>query len=211
MRNDLTDITLIVDRSGSMSTCKDEAQNGINHFIEEQKKVEGDALLTLVQFDTEYEFVHKGAPITNVGEYELVPRGMTALLDAVGRGINETGERLLLMGESERPGLVVFVITTDGMENSSHEFTRAQVKEMIERQQNEYNWQFIFLGANQDAFAEAASIGVNLRNVSNYDQRKSEPAYAAVSMNLGTARTEAKAGRKVDLSFSQQDRERMKQ
>ena len=146
MRSDLTDITLVVDRSGSMEKIREDAEGGVNTFIQEQAKHPGEALLTLVQFDTEYEFVHRGMPIKQVPPYTLVPRGNTALLDAVGRAINETGERLAKMAEEDRPGLVVFVITTDGLENSSKEFSKAQIKELIERQQSAYKWQFIFLG-----------------------------------------------------------------
>ena len=109
MRSDLTDITLVVDRSGSMEQVREDAEGGVNSFIAQQAKEPGEALLTLVQFDTEYEFLHKGVPISQVPKYELVPRGMTALLDAVGRAMNETGERLAKMDEADRPGLVVFV------------------------------------------------------------------------------------------------------
>ena len=150
MKSDLTDITLVVDRSGSMEQVREDAEGGVNSFIEQQVKEPGEALLTLVQFDTEYEFVHKGVPITEVPRYQLVPRGMTALLDAVGRAINETGERLAKMDDRDRPGLVVFVVMTDGLENSSKEFSKSDVKAMIERQQDKYNWHFTFLGANQD-------------------------------------------------------------
>ena len=99
MRPDLTDITLVVDRSGSMESIWNDAEGGVNAFIEEQSKQPGEALLTLVQFDTDYEFVHNGVPIQDVPKYELQPRGMTALLDAVGRAINETGERMAKMAE----------------------------------------------------------------------------------------------------------------
>ena len=85
MRSDLTDITLVVDRSGSMDEVREDAEGGVNTFIRQQAKEPGEALLTLVQFDTEYEFLHSGVPIQDVPKYELVPRGMTALLDAVGR------------------------------------------------------------------------------------------------------------------------------
>ena len=93
MRPDLTDITLVVDRSGSMAEVREDAEGGVNTFIGQQAKEPGEALLTLVQFDTEYEFLHTGVPVQSVPKYELVPRGMTALLDAVGRAINETGEK----------------------------------------------------------------------------------------------------------------------
>ena len=160
MRSNLTDITLVVDRSGSMEKIREDAEGGVNTFIHEQATHPGEALLTLVQFDTEYEFVHRGMPIKQVPPYTLVPRGNTALLDAVGRAINETGERLAKMAEQDRPGLVILVTTTDGLENSSKEFTKAQIKTLIEQQQSKYKWQFIFLGANQDAFAEAGGMGI---------------------------------------------------
>ena len=175
MKSDLTDITLVVDRSGSMEQVKEDAQGGVNSFIKEQAKEPGEALLTLVQFDTEYEFLHKGVPISQVPEYKLVPRGMTALLDAVGRAINETGERLSKMKEQDRPGLVIFVVMTDGLENSSKEFSKEVIKEMIKRQQEQYNWHFTFLGANQDAFAEAGSMGIHAAGVANYAMIKSTP------------------------------------
>ncbi len=159
MRNDLTDITLVVDRSGSMSHIKNDAEGGVNAFVRQQAMEQGNALLTLVQFDTEYEFVHRGVDIRQVPRYNLHPRGMTALLDAVGRAIHETGSRLAKMNEADRPGLVVFVIMTDGLENSSVEFTKQKVKELIDHQQTVYNWQFIFLGADQDAFGEASRMG----------------------------------------------------
>src|SRR3954454_24245157 len=132
MKSDLTDITLVVDRSGSMEQIRDDAEGGVNTFIADQSKEPGEALLTLVQFDTEYEFLHKGVPISQAPKYKLVPRGGTALLDAVGRAINETGERLSKMAEQDRPGLVIFVVMTDGEENSSKEFSKSQIKEMIE-------------------------------------------------------------------------------
>ena len=209
MRSDLTDITLVVDRSGSMSTVQDDAEGGINAFITEQAKEPGEALLTLVQFDTDYEFVHKGVPIGNVPRYKLVPRGMTALLDAVGRAVNETGERLAAMDEADRPGLVIFVVMTDGLENSSQEFTKVQIKEMIERQQSVYNWHFTFLGANQDAFAEAGAMGIAARGAANYKAENVAAAYHATMSKVARMRKQFTAGETVDNAFTTEERERM--
>lgn len=209
MRSDLIDITLVVDRSGSMQSIRDDAEGGVNSFIQEQAKEPGEALLTLVQFDTAYEFLTNGTPISQVPKYELHPRGMTALLDAVGRAINETGERLAKMPEQDRPGLVIFVVMTDGLENSSKEFTKAQIKEMIERQQNDYKWHFTFLGANQNAFAEAGGMGIHAAGAANYAMDKVAAAYGATISKVGRMRAQARAGETVDNAFTDEEREQM--
>jgi uncharacterized protein YegL len=188
MKKNLTDITVVLDRSGSMQAIKLEAENGLNHFITEQKELPGYANFTLVKFDTEYEFEYNGVNIQEVKKCNLIPRGMTALLDAVGRAINETGDRLNKMEEDSRPGLVVFVIVTDGEENASREFTKLQIKEMITKQQSVYNWQFTFLGANQDAFAEAAGMGISAISTMTYSPDKAQDVFYAASRNVGSMR-----------------------
>ncbi len=209
MNTNLTDITLVVDRSGSMATIKEDAEGGVNTFVTEQAKESGEALVTLLQFDTEYEFLHKGMPIRQVPKYELVPRGMTALLDAVGRAINETSERLLKMAEQDRPGLVIFVVVTDGHENSSKEFSKDQLKEMIERQQKEYDWHFTFLGANQDAFAEAGGMGIHAAGVANYRMDKVGAAWQGTTSMVARMRTQRSAGETVKNEFTDEEREEM--
>ncbi len=210
MRSDLTDITLVVDRSGSMANVRDDAEGGINSFITAQVKEPGEALLTLVQFDTEYEFVHKGVPITQVPKYELQPRGWTALLDAVGRAVSETGQRLAQIPDADRPGLVIFVVATDGQENSSKEFTKAQIKEMIERQQKEYSWHFTFLGANQDAFAEAGGMGIDAAGVANFQVDKVGVAYRATSNKVARMRKQLTDGETVKNDFTDEERDQMR-
>jgi hypothetical protein len=129
-----------------------------------------------------------------VGRYSLQPRGGTALLDAVGRAITETGERLKATPEADRPGLVVFAVVTDGLENSSHEFTKDAVKALILHQQDVYHWKFIFLGANQDAFAEGGSIGVKTAGIANFAANKVRTAYAATSANVGRMKSAVAGG-----------------
>ena len=206
MRNDLTDITMVVDRSGSMESIRTDAEGGINSFVDQQKKEPGDALLTLVQFDTEYEFVHSGTPIKQVPAFTLVPRGATALLDAIGRAVNETGARLAKMGESQRPGLVAFVIVTDGAENSSREFKREQIREMIEHQQSVYKWQFTFLAANQDAFAEGAAMGIAAAGIAAYSSGKERSAWDVAAKKLSRMRTSASLGEAVENKFTEEER-----
>jgi len=209
MRSDLTDITLVVDRSGSMQSIREDAEGGVNAFVLEQAKHPGEALLTLVQFDTEYEFLYRAKPIKEVPPYTLMPRGNTALLDAVGRAINETGERLAKMPEEDRPGLVIFVILTDGQENSSKEFAKLQIKEMIERQQSQYNWQFTFLGANQDAFAEAGGIGINAASAANYSPDKVGAALRGTCLMVSRMREQCSAGEAVSNEFTDTERQDM--
>jgi uncharacterized protein YegL len=209
MKANLTDITLVVDRSGSMAQVKEDAEGGVNTFISEQGKEPDEALLTLVQFDTEYEFLHKGMPIQQVPKYELIPRGTTALLDAVGKAINETGERLAKIDEGDRPGLVIFVVMTDGQENSSKEFTKAQLKKMIEKQQNEFNWHFTFLGANQDAFAEAGGMGIHTDGVANYAMDKVAVAYRSTGSKVARMRAQRSSGETVKNDFTDKEREEM--
>jgi Mg-chelatase subunit ChlD len=205
MRADLADITLVVDRSGSMQSIRDDAEGGVNSFIAGQAQQPGQASLTLVQFDTEYEFIHRGMPVGQVPPYQLVPRGSTALLDAVGRAINETGSRLAAMAEADRPGLVVFVVVTDGQENSSREFTKARIKEMIEHQQTRYSWQFTFLGADQDAFAEGGSMGVAAAGIANFSKGNVRKAYDAVSAKLGRMRAARAVNDQVDNRFTTEE------
>lgn len=209
MKSNLTDITLVIDRSGSMEAIRKDAEGGVNTFIREQAQHPGEALLTLVHFDTEYEFVHKGIPVKRVPAYKLVPRGNTALLDAVGRAINETGERLAKMAESDRPGLVIFVIVTDGEENSSTEFTKAQIKEKIDQQQTKYNWQFTFLGANQDAFAEAGGMGIHVSGVANYAPDKVMAAFVGTAQKVSRMRTQRRGGQAVSNDFTEEERKAM--
>ena len=209
MRSDLTDITLVVDRSGSMDAVRGDAEGGVNSFIAQQAKESGEALLTLMQFDTEYELVHNGVPVSQVPAYKLVPRGMTALLDAIGRAINETGERLSNMNEQDRPGLVVFVVMTDGQENSSMEFSKDRIREMIEHQQDEYNWHFTFLGANQDAFAEAGGMGMHAAGVANFAMDKMAAAYAVTGGKVARMRSQLREGAPVSNEFTDEEREEM--
>lgn len=171
MNNNLSELVFLLDMSGSMSGLENDTIGGFNSFIQEQKNKEGEALLTTILFDHEYEVLHNGLniqevkPLTNK---EYHPRGSTALLDAIGKTIVNVGHRLNGMKEEDKPSKVIFVITTDGYENSSKEFNQKQIKEMIEHQTNIYNWQFLFLGANIDAVTTAQNFGIHGQFASNY-------------------------------------------
>lgn len=175
MKDSLTEIVFILDRSGSMSRLTNDTIGGYNAFIEQQKKEPGEAMLTTVLFDDKYELLHDGVVLKDVKpltDKEYFARGTTALMDAVGRTINDVGNRLSKLDEAERPGKVVVVITTDGMENASKEFSKKQIKDMITHQTEKYNWQFMFLGANIDAASEAESIGIPIAFAANFTASK---------------------------------------
>lgn len=188
MKQNYTDITVIIDKSGSMWNLQHDTIGGFNVFLTEQQKGPGTATLSLVQFEN---FVHKIYTAVNVNHVAQLtaatyhPSGGTALLDAVGLTIKETGERLAAMAESARPERVIFLIITDGEENASHQYTKAQVKQMIQHQQDVYKWDFQFLGANIDAVAEADSLGIARGKALNYSHTSSgvNSAYSLMSKN----------------------------
>lgn len=170
MSKDATDILCIVDRSGSMSTIKDDAIGGFNSFLEGQKTEPGDARMTLVQFDNEYEEVFVGKNITEVPPYTsdtYVPRGTTALFDAVGKAVTMLSERRMKINEEERPNKVICVIITDGHENSSREYNEPAVKKLID-EKKKLSWEFIFVAAGMDqCVAEniGAGMGLGVNNI----------------------------------------------
>jgi uncharacterized protein YegL len=193
MNTELTEIAVILDRSGSMEAMAKEAIGGFNSFLKAQQKLPGDARLTLVLFDHEYIVAHDGCPIQQVlplDEHTYVPRGTTALLDAMGRTINTIGERLDKTVESDRPGKVLVVILTDGLENASQEFKPAQIHSMVGRQREKYAWEFIYLGANQDAIEVGEGIGVAPGSAVTFDEAPggTAAAFDAVSRAIGAYR-----------------------
>ena len=186
---DLTSITIILDRSGSMESVKGETITGFNSFLKSQKKESGEAQLSLIQFDHEYEAVYLNKPLSDASDLNVEtyqPRGYTALLDAIGRTINEVGTRLANTSENERPNKVLFVIITDGEENSSREFNKPKINEMINHQKAQYNWDFLFIGANQDAIAEASQLGISADNSLDYaaNSEGTQAVFASLSANI---------------------------
>ena len=160
----LTEMVFILDRSGSMSGLESDTIGGYNSLLKKQRKEVGDATVTTVLFDDQYEMIHDHAAIRKVKDItskEYFARGSTALIDAIGKTINHVGNRHKNALDSEVPGKTMIVIITDGYENASREFSLAQVKQMIERQKEKYGWEFLFLGANIDAVSTAAGFGIS--------------------------------------------------
>ena len=197
MNKDYTHISVVLDRSGSMSSVAQETVSGYNEFIKEQKKQPGQCTVTLVQFDSvAVETVYNGKPVKDVPGLEFCPRAWTPLYDALGKSILETGKMLDEKQEKHRPAKVIFVIITDGHENASHEYTREQIFNMIKHQSDVYKWEFVYIGANQNAMDVGAAIGIAASNSMNYtaNDHGTRSVYGAVGQNVSYARTMAMSG-----------------
>ena len=197
---DLTLIAVLVDRSGSMAQWREDMEGGLNAFVESQASEPGDAEITLAQFDTKYELVWPLCAIKDAPKYTLTPRGCTALLDAMGRFITEVGEELAKRDEADRPGKVIVCIVTDGLENSSKDWTRDKVKALVEQQCSQWGWEFVFLGADMDAVQEGASLGIPQTSSLTFDKANARDAYSMTSNWVSTVRGGGKA------AFSEEDR-----
>jgi len=190
----LTHIHFLLDRSGSMTSIRTETIAGFDAFIAEQRKVPGTCRVTLAQFDHEYEDVYVDRDLSAVPTLELTPRGSTALLDALGRLIVTAGERMAAMPEDSRPGSVVVGVMTDGYENASREWTHDRVKALIDRQTRDYAWEFLYLGADQDAIEEGTRMGFAGDKSVTYRRGKADKVMADMGANVGAYRAARVAG-----------------
>ena len=172
MRENLTEIVFILDRSGSMSGLESDTIGGFNSMIAKQQKEEGEAIVSTVLFDDETDVIHDRVAIGEVKkltEEDYYVRGCTALLDAVGGAIHHIGNVHKYAREEDRPAKTLFVITTDGLENASRHYSFKDVKRLIKRQKEKYNWEFLFLGANIDAIEVAGNMGISRDRAANYN------------------------------------------
>lgn len=156
---DYTALLFIIDRSGSMGSIKADMEGGINGVLEEQKKIPGEVTVDVAYFDYELTYDQRFLSLESAS-IDIMPRGMTALHDAIVSSTTQFGEALSQLPEEDRPGTVMVVIVTDGHENASREARISDVKNLITRQQDVYGWEFVFLGANQDAMETGDSFGL---------------------------------------------------
>ncbi len=186
MNEKLTELAFILDESGSMDHLTGATIEGFNALVAEQRRKEGETLLSTVLFNTGYRRLHDRvnvkelAPLT-VKDYRA--GGGTALLDAIGKTVDELGKRLAETPEAERPVHVIVAIMTDGEENSSREYTLSQIKEKITHQREKYSWEFLFLGANIDVFAEAEKLGISASYCCDFEPTEEgmQDAYCSIS------------------------------
>jgi len=192
MKADLIELIVIADESGSMSSQKNDVIGGFNEFLETHKGMPGEAKLTFVKFNSSYTIVHNGVNVMDVPkltERTYFPGGSTALLDAVGRTIDEVGKRLTNTPESEKPEKVLVVIMTDGEENASREYTSAQITEKIKEQQDKWKWEFTFIGADQNAWQTAQAMGI--QNSATYDINNTSKMYKSMSNYTASSRSKS--------------------
>jgi uncharacterized protein YegL len=194
MKENLTSINVIIDASGSMQGLRNDTIGSFNTFLQEQKDVPGDAVFTLCTFNTVYHLVHdfvKLASVPDLSPKSYAPEGGTALLDAIGQTIDSVGVKLNALLEDEKPSKVIFLIITDGEENSSHHYTAEQVKNMVQHQKDVYNHEFVFMGANIDAITAGTNLGISTNNTLNYvpTSAGTHQLYNTISESMTSYRT----------------------
>ncbi len=212
-RNDYVHIAVILDRTGSMESIRDDIIGGFNAFLKKQQAEPGKATMTLAQFDTQdpYEVLCTFKPLGEVPELTLetyVPRAGTPLLDAMGRGINDLDESLAKLPTKARPDRIVMVIITDGQENSSREFDKAQVEKMIKAKQEKSGWQFVFLSADLAAIDDAVRTGIRFCSLMVFDKDADGTAMALSSASERVA--DFRSGQSDTVAFTKEDRARQK-
>ncbi len=213
MKPNYTYVAEVLDRSGSMGAIAQPTRDGHNEFIRAQKLLPGECSYLLSQFDHEFETVYDG-PMKDAPELttiNYIPRGSTALLDALGNTIMGLGIKLGALAEDQRPERVVVVIITDGQENASMRYSRREIFDMITHQRTAYGWQFLFLGAGQDAIHEGNKIGIPMQNASNYAASNVVGAYAMMATKVKRMRLAPRAMVAAVMSFSDEERKELEE
>ena len=209
MKKGLTELVFILDSSGSMQGLEADTIGGFNSMIEKQKKEEGEAYVSAVLFDDRMEVLYDRVELQKVEpmtDRQYYVRGCTALLDALGGAIHHIGNVHKYAREEDVPEKTIFVITTDGMENASRTYSLDRVRRMVERQQKQYHWEFLFLGANIDAIAEASRFGIHASRAANYvhDSAGTRLNFDVLSKAISGARASASA-EEMNAMFDSQE------
>ena len=202
MKNNMTELVFILDRSGSMSGFEDDTIGGFNSTIEKQKAQDGTVFVSTVLFDNYSEVIHDRVDISEIepmtrSDYQV--RGCTALLDAIGGAIHHIGNVHKYARPEDVPEHTICIITTDGMENASRRYSSEEIKHKIKRQQEKYGWEFIFLAANIDAVETAENIGIRRERAANYRQTKDGVGRSYYAMSEAITAVRACCADKVNL------------
>ena len=199
MKNNLTELVFIIDRSGSMSGLEADTVGGFNSMIEKQSAARGECYVSTVLFDSASEVLHDRVRLCDVPKMtdkDYLPHGCTALLDAIGGAVRHIGNIHKYARPEDVPEHTMFVITTDGYENASHRYTSEQIRQMIKRQKEKYGWEFFFIGANIDAVEAARSCGIDSDRAVNYnaDSEGTRVVYESVTRAVSNVRASAPIG-----------------
>ena len=171
MNNNLTELVFVLDKSGSMGGLEKDTIGGFNSMLAKQRKEDGDVVISTVLFDDRVQVLHDRADLAGIEDLtdrDYQVGGCTALLDALGKSIKHINKIQKSLPEDARPAKTMFVITTDGQENSSHEYSYEKIRKMVEKKQEKKQWEFLFLGANMDAISAAADIGIRADRATNF-------------------------------------------
>lgn len=211
MKKNLTELVMILDRSGSMGGLESDTIGGYNSMLKKQREEDGEVLVSTVLFDDRSEVLYDRVPLERMPqmtEKEYYVRGCTALLDAVGGAIRHIGNVHKYAREEDRPEKTIFVITTDGLENASREYSYGRVKKMVEQQKEKYGWEFLFLGANIDAIETAGRFGISADRAANYNSDREGTALnyevlaeTVCKMRVAAAPIDAGWKKRIDEDF----------
>lgn len=208
-QSDYTHITILLDRTGSMESIRNDIIDGFNDFLETQKEESTHATITLIQFDSvePYQVVYAYQPIAaapKLSRKNYIPRGNTPLFDAMGRGIIDLGKQLAAMKKKGCPDKVIFVVVTDGRENASLEFTKEEVRKLVKVKSEKWNWQFVFLSADLDAMQDGSAMGID--SASSLLFQKTAEGNKAAWRSLSERTVDYRAARRKKMDFDPEDR-----
>lgn len=214
MNTDYTHITYIIDRSGSMSSCWTDTIGGLKSFIEEQKRDKAKCTFSLVTFDgdieTNLDFVDIQEVSEDVDKLNIYPRGSTALYDAIGLAVTETGQKLAQLSEDERPGRVIVNVITDGQENVSKEYKSSDIKKLIDEHTEKYSWTFMFVGADQSAVTDASqNLGFSFANTTAYSTGKTSDTFNVLNSKMSVMRSASFESYAKSAAFSETEKKSM--
>lgn len=203
-----THIAMIIDRSGSMNSCWSDVAEGYKSIVKQNKKQEGKCTFTVATFDDQYDLLEDFTDIKAVkSELDVQPRGTTALLDAIGQTIKSVKKRIKGMEEADKPAKVMFVIQTDGHENSSKEYSKAKIKKMIDKRTEKDGWEFQFIGGDLESVREAASWGIKAVNTSTYNTENAGNTFDWIGTKMCMVRSASMDDYAATVAFNSTDKE----
>lgn len=205
MKKNYTHISILIDRSGSMEGIQKDMEGGLTEFIKKQTQLPGKCTITAAQFDTYYDKLHSLKDASEVGTIKINPRGSTALIDSMCKLIIDSGKELSELSEGERPEKVLFLTITDGEENSSTEYTNEKLKEMIKLQEEVYKWEFVYIGANQDAFSVASNLGIGNSSLKSFTYTATSAGIGAMLTSLSTSTATYRSSNSNTFAFTNTD------